>query len=181
MSDILAHGRLQELSNAIEDLDAATFTDLPPGQRFLILSKVADVVGSNDRSLRFAGERLLQLLLVRGVLLPKEAYREIVHPAIQWAFEMSFDDKIGRESNRKSLEEAAFVARDGAYEILTEEILGYLKDVDFKDKEDWYLHTLRDVVESLMANQECTAASAESLGVIFRNINRVQRAGRTKY
>jgi serine/threonine protein kinase len=110
-----------------------------------------------------------------GVLLAKEDYREIVNPAIQWAFEMTFDDKVGRESIRKSLEEAAFVARDGAYEVLTEEILAYLKDVDLKAKEDWYLHTVRDVLEALMANPECNSGSAPNLGAIFRNINRVQR------
>lgn len=174
LSDILAHGRLQELANALENLSPVAFTDLPLGQRTLILSKVYDVVGSNERALRYAAERFLQLLLVRGVLLPKEDYIEIVHPAIQWAFEMEFDDKVGRESIRKALEKAAFIARDGAYDVLTVEILEYLKDIDVSGKDDWYLHTIREVVEALMANQECST-NAAGLGVIFRKINRVQR------
>ncbi len=68
LSDVLAHGRLHELAAAIESLSASEIDALPAGQRILILSKIADVVGSNDTALMYASERLLQLMLTRGVL-----------------------------------------------------------------------------------------------------------------
>jgi serine/threonine protein kinase len=174
LSDVLVHGKLHELASVIEELTASEFMALPPGQRILTLSKISDVVTSKDRNLSYAGEHFLQLLLTRGILLPKDDYREIVSPAIQWAFEMRFDSSVGRESLRKGLEEAAFIARDGAYDVITEEILAYLHEVDLSVKEDWYLHTVRDVVEALMANQECSTGASQ-LGTVFRSINRVQR------
>jgi serine/threonine protein kinase len=103
LSDVLAHGKLHELSSAIEGLSPAEFAALPAGQRVLILSKIVDVVGSNDYSLIYASERLLQLLLTRGVLLDSESYREIVHPSFRWAFEKDFDGRIGRDPFRKTL------------------------------------------------------------------------------
>jgi len=53
----------------------------------LILTKIVDVVGSNEYQLTYAAERFLHLMLTRGVLTDKEDYREITRPAIQWAFE----------------------------------------------------------------------------------------------
>jgi serine/threonine protein kinase len=175
LSDVLAHGKLHELGTVIEDMSSSEFMALPRGQRVLILTKIVDVVGSNEHNLMYAAERFLQLMVTRGVLMEKEDYREIASPAVRWAFEKHFEASVGRESIRKSLEEAAFLARDGAYEVLTEEILEYMKDVELQSKEDWYLHTMRDVVEALMANPECEAGASE-LGAILRNINRVQRA-----
>jgi serine/threonine protein kinase len=119
LSDVLAHGRLHELAAAIENLSATEFSVLPPGQRILILSKFVDIVGSNEPSLLYAAERLLQLMLTRGLLLDSASYREIVAPAFEWAFERDFEGRQGREPIRKALEEAAFLARDGAYEVLT--------------------------------------------------------------
>lgn len=71
LSDILAHGRLYELASALEDLSAAEFTQLPEGQKALILAKLADIVGSGDEKLEYASEELLELLLSRGMLLPE--------------------------------------------------------------------------------------------------------------
>jgi hypothetical protein len=165
------------LALIIQEYTADGFINLPQGQRALILAKVFDVVGSNDARLDFAAEGFLELMLTRGVFLGKEDYREIVRPSIQWAFEKHFEGaaREGRETIRKALELAAFTARDGAFEVLSEETLAYLEMVGLSSKEDWYLHTLRDVVEALMANPTCESAASE-LAKYLRNINSVQRS-----
>lgn len=175
LSDVLAHGRLHELAAAIEGLTPAEFAALPAGQRVLVLSKVVDVVGSNEHSLIYASERLLQVMLTLALLLDKDSYREIVAPALRWAFEKDFDGRIGREPLRKELEKAAFLARDGAYEIFEDELLSFVKTLDLQDKEDWYLHTLREVIEALMANPTCDQGAVE-LGQARQKINRIQRS-----
>jgi serine/threonine protein kinase len=175
LSDVLAHGRLHELAAAIESLSASEIDALPPGQRILILSKIADVVGSNDGSLVYASERLLQLMLTRGVLLNTEDYREIAAPALLWAFEKEFEGRVGRDSLRKALEEAAFLARDGAYEVLKDEFLSFFGSLNLENKEDWYLHTIREVTEALMANPTCDAGASE-LREALRKINKTQRS-----
>jgi serine/threonine protein kinase len=175
LSDVLAHGKLHELASVIEEMSATDIRNLPAGQRVLIVTKIVDVVGSNEHQLAYAAERFLDLMLVRGVLLDKEDYRDIAKPAIQWGFEREFANGIGKESLRKGLEEAAFIARDGGYDVLTEEMLSYLKTVELGEKEDWYLHTMREVIEALMANPECSTVAPE-LGAALRNLNRVQRS-----
>ena len=176
LSDVLAHGKLHELASVIEEMSPSEFMSLPPGQRVLIITKIADVVGSNEYQLAYAAERFLHLMLTRALLMDRDDYEEIARPAIQWAFErQSAGGGIGKESLRHALEKAAFIARDRAYDVLTEQILAYLQTVDLAVKEDWYLHTMREVIEALMANPSCDAA-ASSLGVALRNLNRIQRS-----
>jgi len=175
LSDVLAHGKLHEWANLIEEMSASEFMSLPPGQRVLIMVKIVDVVGSNEHQLAYAAERFLDLMLTRGVLMDKEDYREIAKPSVQWAFEREFASGVGKESLRDGMEKAAFVARDGAYDVLVEEILSYLKIVDLTTKEDWYLHTMREVVQALMANPECNTVASD-LGAALRQLNRVQRS-----
>jgi hypothetical protein len=175
LSDVLAHGKLHELSSAIENLSASEFAALPAGQKVLILSKIADIVGSNESSLIYASERLLQLMLTRGVLLDSEGYREIVSPAIKWAFSKDFEGRIGRDPLRRTLEEAAFLARDGAYEVLKDEFLAFFATLELENKEDWYLHTIREVIEARMANPTC-ATGAIQLGEAYRQVNKIQRS-----
>jgi hypothetical protein len=108
-------------------------------------------------------------------LIDADSYREIVRPAIQWAFEKEFAGITGRPTIRKALESAAFDARDGAFDVLTQELLAYLGKVDLNSKQDWYLHSMRETIEALMANPTCEEA-AKSLGAVLREVNRVQRA-----
>lgn len=175
LSDVLAHGRLHELATVIEEYSASAFKSIPPGQRVLILAKVFDVVGSDDPRLESAAEGFLELLLTRGVLLETESYREIVCPSIHWAFEKEFDSGVGRGTIRRALESAAFDSRDGAFDVLTQEMLAYVAPVDFNSKPEWYLHSMREIIQALMANPTCEAAAIE-LGKVFREINRAQRA-----
>ena len=175
LSDVLAHGRLHELSFAIEGFTPTDFAELPSGQRVLIFSKVADVVGSNDPNLVIAGQQLLELMLTRALLVDDESYREVATAAIQWAFDKNIDGRIGSEPLRRAIEKAAFLSRNGAYEVLQSEFLSFYKTIKVDSKEEWYLHMLREVLQALLANPECDTGSVE-LGVAFRAVNQAQRS-----
>lgn len=176
LSEILAHGRLHELGAALEDISSSDFVKLPAGQRVLILAKVSDVVGSRDPSLEYAAEQFLDLMLSRGMLLSSNDYREIVTPAIDWAFARRFSDSsFGSLRLRRSLEEAAHQARGEAHEVLRAEVVTFFGDIDFEDKENWYLQSVRNVVQTLLANPSCVAGATE-LVVTLKKVNQVQRA-----
>lgn len=175
LSDVLAHGRLHELAASLEILSAAEFVRLPEGQRALILAKVADIVESNDPKLEFACERLLELLVTRGILLGKDEYREVVSPAIHWSFDKKVGDYIGRPSVRVALEQAADEARAEAHLVIKEEFATFLTKVDLQSKEDWYLHAIRDILEALLANPAADSGTAE-LVLALRKVNQIQRA-----
>jgi serine/threonine protein kinase len=176
LSEVLAHGRLHELASALEDLSAEDFCKLPEGQRVLILAKIADIVSSGESQLQIASEQFLNLLLPRGLLLEKEDYRQIVHPAIVWAFERTFGGPfVGSSKIRRALEDAAHRARVAAHEVIKEEFVAYLNGVDLERKENWYLQATRELIETLLANQSCTTGSAE-LACALKKVNAIQRA-----
>lgn len=177
LSEVLAHGRLHELAAAIEDLSADEFVKLPDGQRALILVKLSDIVGSGDPQLEFASERLLELLLDRGILLNKEDYRQIVIPAIQWGFEKTFNGHLGRNSLRLALERAAYQAKAEIHEVLREEFGNFVTQRDLDGVEDWYLHAVRQVLQTLMANPSCTSGAAE-LAAALKTVNQIQQSKR---
>jgi serine/threonine-protein kinase len=174
LSEVLAHGRLHELAAAIELYSPGELAKLPAGQRGLILAKVADIVSSDDPRLMFAAEQFLSLLLTRGIYLAGADYSEIVQSAISWAFERSFEGKLGKDSLRRALEQAATVAEGDAHEVLRTEVTAFLARVSLDDRDAWYLHAVRDVVEALLANPACTTG-AEDLARGLRRVNEIQR------
>jgi serine/threonine protein kinase len=174
LSEILAHGRLHEVAAAIERLDADDFSRLPKGQRALVLLKCDDVVSSGVDSLRSAGISFLETLLRIGLFLPKDDYRKIVAPAIDWAYEQDTFGRPGNGTLQMALERAAEEARQDAHSVLTQEFLTFLKDKDLSAKPNWYLQVLRNFLNSLLANQACEDNVTE-LSLVMRDVNRIQR------
>ena len=96
----------------MEVLTATDVTNLPPGQKSLLVTKIADILASSDESLQYPAASLLEMMLTRGIQLSKDAYRDIASPALSWGFERTYTDgRIGRSKLREALEEAAFIAR----------------------------------------------------------------------
>ncbi len=175
LSETLVHGKLHELAAAIEQLSPVEFTRLPKGQQSLILAKVADIVNSGETNLEYAAEQFLELLLNLCILVDKENYRGIVLPAVSWAFEKRFYEQTGRDSIRRALERAAHQASGESYEVLREEFVEFLKRAELDDQEDWYLHAVRNVLQTLLANPACTSGE-EVLVEAFEKVNRIQRS-----
>ncbi len=178
LSDVLAHGRLHELASALEPLSPTELARLPAGQRALILAKLSDIVASGDPNLHFAAEQFLDLLLSRALHLDKEDYRDVVGPAIDWAFEKeSPNGYVGSNRIRRTLEEAAYSSRADAHEVLREEFGEFLKDKNLLDKEEWYLHGARKVLQTLLANPTCTTGAGDLVDAL-KKVNAAQRTRR---
>lgn len=174
LSDVLAHGRLHELAAAMESLDAEQFSRLPIGQRKLVLIKCEDIVGSGDESLKSAGARFLELLVTLGLHLTKEEYQGIVEPAFFWAFEQLYNGKQGNSLIQDALELAAAEAREDAHAVLSIEMLKFLQSVQLRDKPNWYLQVIRNILSALLANQVCNTNITE-LSEFMKEVNRIQR------
>jgi serine/threonine protein kinase len=174
-SDVLSHGRLHELGISLEAMTQFDIAKLPIGQRDLLTSKISDLVGSGDPNLQYASERFLQLMMTRGILFPRDDFRDIVTPAIEWGFERKFDQRIGRQTLRDAIEEAAFTARAESHQVMMEEFTTFLGRTDLQQKEDWFLHAVREVITALMANPACVVGSPE-LKKALRETNRLQRS-----
>ena len=178
LSEVLAHGRLHEVAAAIEVFNASEFAQLPEGQRTLVLLKCDDIVNSGDESLRPASARFLELLLERGLLLPKEDYSGIVTPAIDWSLEQYYHGKQGSVTLQLALERAATEAREDAHAVIVNELLHFLSKIRLDDKPNWYLQTLRNLINALMSNPACRTNVME-LAKVMKNVNRIQRQKKT--
>ena len=176
LSDVLAHGRLHELAAALEELTPSDFVKLQIGQRVLILEKVRTVTTATDDRLVFAAEELLELLLSRGLLLPKEDYSEIVRPAVEWAFGIHNTSRSG-QNIRSALESAAYDSRGDSHSIIVEEVCAKLKGCDWSSKPDWFLHSVREILSTLLANPSC-ATGVTDLRRILRTVNELQNSRR---
>jgi len=175
LSEVLAHGRLHELTAVIEQYSATDFAKLPAGQRALILEKTSDVVTSGETRLDYAGAQLLELLVERGLQLAPDEYRSIVAPAFDWGFNKKFGDYLGKEALRNALERAAYEAHATAHAVLREEFAAFIGEIDLGQKEDWYLHCLRRIIQTLMANP-CCSVGADKLAESLRSVNKAQRS-----
>jgi serine/threonine-protein kinase len=175
LSEILAHGRLHEIATALEDLNAEEFSRLADGQRTLILLKCDDIVNSGEEELRAASARFLELLLSRAILLGPDDYQGIVAPAIYWAFEQVNYGRQGSVTLQNALERAASEAREGAHGVIAGELIKFLASISIGDKPGWYLRTMRNVLNALMANPVCRIRATE-LGIQLKAVNRAQRA-----
>ncbi|MBZ5627448.1 MAG: serine/threonine protein kinase [Acidobacteriia bacterium] len=175
LSEVLTHGKLHEIALYLESLSAADVANLPAGQRDVLISKITDVVGSNEPNLEFPSERFLQLMLTRGVFLPRDDYRDIVAPGIEWAFERYFGSRLGKVTLRDAIEEAAFISRGDAHKVLMEEFTKSFERSQLDTKEGWFLHAVREVIIALMANPSCTESSPV-LKDGLKQVNRLQRA-----
>ena len=170
-SEVLGQGKLHELTLALDPMTANDIAQLPGGQRDLLLEKIIDLADSDEPNLQYPTERLLQLMVTRGVLLDRKDYREIVKPAIA----RGFDAAIGRATLRDALEEAAFNSREDAHSVLMEEFIPLFKGLSLDDKERWFLHGVREIIAALMANPSCSQSSTD-LRETLRAVNKIQRS-----
>jgi serine/threonine protein kinase len=177
LSEVLTRGRLHEVAVSLDALSANDIANLPPGQRYLIVSKVADILSSRDENLEYPAATFLEMMLTKGILLPRDDYREIVAPAIVWAFERQYSDgRVGRAKLREALETAAFIAHADTYGVLSEEFINFLNKVSLDERENRYLQGLREIITALMANLSCSdSANAANLNSKLRSINKISR------
>jgi len=175
LSEVLAQGALHEVCSALEELSADELARLPAGQKALILAKLSDVVTRGNPELERASIDFLHLLLTRGILLEKEDYREIVKPGIEWGLAKELrTGTTGSDTVRRALIQAAEQARGDSHVVLQEETAGFLKNASLDDKPRWYLHSVRKILETLLANPSCESGASE-LAKSYKTIVRLQR------
>jgi serine/threonine-protein kinase len=174
LSEVLGQGRLHEIAAALDELQPEQFAKLPPGQPTLVLAKLDDIVESEEPRLEYAAARFLEVLVVRGLLLPDEDYRQIVKPAIEWGYKRKIGDHLGRAAIRRELEKAAHGAPRTAHKVLREEFHEFIRGEDLQEKHEWWLHAARVMLQALLANPACDQLAKE-LGSELKRINKVQR------
>lgn len=175
LSEVLSQGRLHDISAALAELSASELLMLPAGQRALILLKIEDVINSTDERILHAGEDLLELILVRGVLLPPEEFRDFSKAGYPWGFRKKYGLYEGSGRIRAALVEAAMATRGPNFEGLAAAAIDFFEHEQYNEKQGWYLNGLRDVIQALLANQSCGDEHAGRLARILKVANAAQK------
>jgi len=175
LSEVLSHGRLQEIALALREIKPEEFMRLPDGQRALILVKLGDIVAQDEPNLLYATAEFLELMILRGVRLDEEGYEQIAAPALIRAFDYEYDGRQGRPSLQEAIEAAAGLTDGAAYSVLAREVVNFVaKQTSLIQKPGWYLQGLRQILQALLANPACISGARE-LADALRKVNSAQK------
>jgi len=175
LSTILVDGQLHQIIEAIRNFTPEEFMSLPDGQRLLIIERTKDLIEAGDR-MHLARMEFLTVLPTLALHIDSEEYREIVVAALKDGFEHeSRSGYVGDRQIRSSLEEAAKRVGGQNHRVVVEALIAWLENHDIESQEAWVYHSLRGLLQVLMANVACTRDSAISLANLLKQVNRLQR------
>ena len=175
LSDVLASGRLHEIALALEPISPQEFVDLPEGQKPLVIIKIVDITESGDPNLDFPAEHFLVLLLIRGLLLSEDQYRQIVRPSVEWGYKRSVGVFVGNPKVRQALVSAASQANTQAHKVISGEFKDFLGTIKLESTDEWFLNSARDLLQTLLANPACQDDAAD-LGRALQDVNAIQHS-----
>lgn len=171
LSTLLTDARLHELVGALRQLSAEDFTSRPRGQKLLLINRLKDLVRIDKRDLQTATAQFIALLVRLCRFEEPNDYEPVVTFALEWGFERSYGPNWqGDEDIRDGLVEAAKGANAVAHRVLSNALLAFLEPKQLANFQRWYLHGLRLLVASLLANTNC-GDKADALALVYDNIN----------
>lgn len=170
----LTSGSLYEIQVALGAMTPAAFGRLPVGQRLAIMSRIRDLVRVNDPRLQNAVASLLSVLVRVGHGSRILDYAYIVQHALVYGFERKYSDVwTGNAMVRDALNDVAPVVEPEMHHAVCETLLPYLDDQRLHDKERWYFHDIRILLQNLLANGSCRDDDAEQLAARLDEVNRL--------
>jgi len=171
LSTLLTDARLHELIAALRQLSAEEFAARPRGQRLLLVNRLKDLLRINKPDLLTATAQFIALLVRLSRFETPNDYETVVSSALEWGFDKSYGPAWqGDEDIRDGLVEAAKAANKTAHQVISNAVLGFLDPKNLTSLSRWYLHSLRLLVTSLLANTNCEE-KAEELAQVYDKIN----------
>jgi serine/threonine protein kinase len=171
LSTLLTDARLHELIAALRQLSAEDFTARPRGQKLLLINRLKDLVRIDKTDLQTATAQFIALLVRLCRFETPNDYQPVVTFALEWGFEKSYGPNWqGDEDIRDGLVEAAKGANAVAHRVLSDALLAFLEPKQLANFQRWYLHGLRLLVASLLANTNC-GDKADDLALIYDKMN----------
>lgn len=171
LSTLLTDARLHELIAALRQLSAEDFAARPRGQRLLLINRLKDLIRIDKPDLRTATAQFIALLVRLGRFEAQDDYQPVVSSALEWGFEKSYGPNWqGDEDIRDGLVEAGKTANETAHIVISNALLTFLGSKELPNLHRWYLHGLRLLVMSLLANPTC-GDKADELAQIYDRIN----------
>jgi serine/threonine protein kinase len=170
-SALLTESRLHEIQEALTRLSPEEFHSKPIGQRLLVINRVKDLIRAEIDNMKKPTAGMISILLKIGMLESKSNYKPIVDAALNWGLEMFYGTEWQGDDNiRDSLKWCAKNYNKEAHQVASQSVLEYAGKFNLREKPKWWLHSLRDIVTSLLANPN-SENDAEALAILYDNIN----------
>ncbi|WP_428235219.1 serine/threonine protein kinase [Gracilimonas sp.] len=169
-----SQGALHEIIASLQTFNHVSFSNLPHGQKVLVLTKLRTLVKSTDFNLRNPTASFLTALIKVCGRIKEDDFELIVKNSINYGFEVKYGDNwYGNPSIRDELSTLALTCGQKQHTVLSESLLEFLQNTNFEEKEIWYLADMKSILQSLLGNEVCEEDNAIRLGESLENVSSI--------
>ncbi|MBI2824445.1 MAG: hypothetical protein HYX69_07150 [Planctomycetia bacterium] len=158
----------------------ADFMAMKAGQRLLVLQKCLTVVADDDRRLEAARIEFLTLMTTLGIYLEAAQYERVVTPAIKFGYGVLSPDGTPKSRGnfrlREALNTAAKTVGGPNHNVIVKALLSWLGGIDALVQKNWFYHSVRQLLNALLASQFCADEDAPLLAEKLALMDELQRA-----
>jgi serine/threonine protein kinase len=170
----LAEGSLHEIQLALNAMDPVSFSALPAGQRVLLVTRLTDLTSVDEERLRPAVASLLAELVRLAHETKPDSYTIIIKNTFEYGYEKQYGEAWwGNGPARQALNSVALHSGRVAQSLIADEVLGRVGGAGFSEKQGWYFHDLRILLQNLLTNPACPDDKAEPLGKALSMVNEI--------
>jgi serine/threonine-protein kinase len=170
----LTSGSLYEIQAALGAMSPSSFGRLPLGQRLAIMVRIKDLIRVNDPRLQNAVASLLSVLVRVSHGSRVGDFALVFEQALVFGFERQYSDVwTGSAPLRDALIRVAPVLEAEMHRAACATILPHLDSQDLGEKDRWYFHDLRVMLQNLLANPACADDDAEKLVSHLDDVNQM--------
>ncbi|MFB3737337.1 MAG: hypothetical protein ACE14W_00050 [Candidatus Velamenicoccus archaeovorus] len=110
-----------------------------------------------------------------------EPYAIIVKNTFEHGYEKQYGEAWwGNGPARQPLNSVALHCDRVAHSLIADEVLGRVEGTGFIEKQGWYFHDLRVLLQSLLTNPACPDDKAEALGKALTRVNEISHQTETE-
>jgi hypothetical protein len=103
-----------------------------------------------------------------------ESYAIIIKNTFEYGYEKKYGEAWwGNGPARQALNSVALHSGRVAQSLIADEVLGRVGGAGFSEKQGWYFHDLRILLQNLLTNPACPDDKAEPLGEALSMVNEI--------
>ncbi|MBF0295554.1 MAG: serine/threonine protein kinase [Magnetococcales bacterium] len=172
MADIFSSGSLSDIKATLRDMDANRYQTLSSGKKRAILSRIKDLVNVDEDKRRNAVASLIASLIIISHK-SNSNYQFIVSSALEYGFEKQYSEKwFGNPEIRDALILSSKEYDKESHACTTEELLKFFNNLkNFENKDKWYYHDLRSILNNLLVNDVCSDQHSDAIGDLLDKVN----------
>ncbi len=154
-------------------MDNHKFSKLKLGQKALLIARLKDLINVDSEKMRNSTASFLNSLLKHAHKFSENEFGYLIEKSFEYGFNVKYSDRWrGNESLRDGLVILASSLNEKQTNIFSEHAIRIIHDnTNYETEERWYYHCLRDILQSILASDECPDAIAPNLAAELEKLN----------